>query len=180
MSFNWNPPPFQYRNGQIRHYQIRVTDVTANLIISSGTTQSTSWRVSSLHPHTSYQCTVAAVTVAQGPSATIVLQTKQSGKTLCGILRVLASCIIHNAMLSLLLKYSHCKWFTHTNCKWSATVTCTHSVIHIFFFHPKHPLLLPISIVKDQVQWAPPHCLSTGAPHLPSTGMGGFDTTTSM
>ena len=45
------------------------------------TTNNTQLTVSSLHPYSTYWCTVAAVTLAQGPPSTpIMLQTHQDGK----------------------------------------------------------------------------------------------------
>ena len=36
--------------------------------------------VSDLHPHTTYHCSVVAVTVAEGPSAEVSIQTLEAGK----------------------------------------------------------------------------------------------------
>ena len=53
-----------------------------------------------------------------------------------------------------------------------------HSYYQCTCFPPKHPPLLPR--VWEALQLAPPHCLSTGVPHLHNTGMEGFDTTKSV
>ena len=81
LSLYWSPPPSQHQNGRIRYYHINMTDEATN-ILASFKTPNTRWTVSSLHPYTRYHCGVAAVTVAQGPSAFITIQTNQSGTSL--------------------------------------------------------------------------------------------------
>ena len=81
LSLYWSPPPSQHQNGRIRYYHINVTDETTNTH-TSFRAYNTQWTVFSLHPYTSYLCGVAAVTVAQGPSAFITIQTNQSGTSL--------------------------------------------------------------------------------------------------
>ena len=78
LSLYWSPSPnYQNQSGRIRYYHINITDATTRRF----TTNNTQLTVSSLHPYSTYQCTVAAVTVAQGPPSTpITIQTYQDGK----------------------------------------------------------------------------------------------------
>jgi len=79
LSLSWSPPPSQHQNGRIRRYRIDMTDLITNTLSQFATTN-TRLTVSSLRPYTTYQCTVAAVTVAQSPlSAIIMVQTYQDG-----------------------------------------------------------------------------------------------------
>jgi len=56
-----------------------MTDLITNTLRQFATTN-TRLTVSSLRPYTTYQCTVAAITVAQSPlSAIIMVQTYQDG-----------------------------------------------------------------------------------------------------
>ena len=62
----WDPPPFEETNGVIQYYSIRVTELeTARLIdLRSNITRAT---FTNLHPYYTYQCIVAARTIALGP-----------------------------------------------------------------------------------------------------------------
>ena len=72
----WNPPPYQHQSGRIRNYRIRIMANTMRQF----TTTRTWLDVRSLHPYSTYWCTVAAVTVGQGPQSTpIMIQTYQDG-----------------------------------------------------------------------------------------------------
>jgi len=102
LSLYWSPPPSQHQNGRIRYYHINVTDEATN-ILASFKTPNTRWTVSSLHPYTRYHCGVAAVTVAQGPSAFITIQTNQSGTSLVQY-KFPSDCFRCNG--NLLLKYN--------------------------------------------------------------------------
>ena len=93
-----------------------MTDVITNALRQFVTT-STRLTVSSLRPYTTYQCTVAAFTVAQGPlSAIIVVQTYQDGTYMPAILRVenvamhlkVATSDLEGTDLSELAEISHC------------------------------------------------------------------------
>ena len=81
LSLYWSPLPSQHRNGRVRYYRVNITDVLTNAVrwfIARRTRLTASF----LHPYSTYRCTVAAVTVAQGPqSAPITIQTYQDGTT---------------------------------------------------------------------------------------------------
>ena len=76
LRLHWNPPPYQHQSGRIQNYRIRIMTNT----LRQFTTNRTWLDVSSLHPYSTYWCTVAAITVAQGPQSTpITVQTNQDG-----------------------------------------------------------------------------------------------------
>ena len=76
---SWDPPLLEDQNGIIRHYEVTLIALeTGEIHIRTSTTLSIT--VSSLRPYTTYNCTVAAETVATGPSTVgIVIQTLQTG-----------------------------------------------------------------------------------------------------
>ena len=85
ISLLWTEPDQHEQNGIIRHYLIYLipTDSSSLLVTSTHITSSssTSYSLSGLHPYTSYNITVAAVTVAPGPNSTEVLvQTEEDSK----------------------------------------------------------------------------------------------------
>ena len=80
---NWTLPPFQQQNGRIRNYHVNVLNVITNEL-TQFTTNNTQLTVSSLHPYSTYWCTVAAFTLAQGPqSIPVMIQTYQDSKFTC-------------------------------------------------------------------------------------------------
>ena len=85
ISLSWTEPDQHEQNGMIRHFLIYLipTDSSSLLVASTHITSSsfTSYSLSGLHPYTSYNITVAAVTVAPGPNSTEVLvQTEEDSK----------------------------------------------------------------------------------------------------
>ena len=67
---SWNPPDYYHQNGIITHYEILITEAETSTVVTY-TSFSTSLTVQSVHPAYTYQCTVAAVTVAgTGPFTT--------------------------------------------------------------------------------------------------------------
>ena len=91
LSLNWSPLPSQYHNGRVRNYHVNVLNAITN-DLTQFTTNNTQLTVSSLHPYSTYRCTVAAVTVAQGPqSIPIMIQTYQDGKFLYKVIKVQSS-----------------------------------------------------------------------------------------
>jgi len=94
LSLNWNPPPAHHHNGRIRNYRVNILNVITNELTQS-TTNNTQLTVPSLRPYSTYQCTVAAVTVAQGPPSTpVTIQTYQDGKFPCVVIQTQSS---HNS-----------------------------------------------------------------------------------
>ena len=63
---SWMPPPFEHQNGIIREYRLNITEMETGMVYRLVTT-ATSLTVPSLHPFYTYNCTVAAVTIAEGP-----------------------------------------------------------------------------------------------------------------
>ena len=80
VSFTWEAPPEEDRNGIIREYHINVTELETGRefqVVSS----TTSISVSSLHPYYTYQWAVSAFTIGEGPfSAIQSILTPQDGK----------------------------------------------------------------------------------------------------
>ena len=80
ISLRWNPPPVHLQNGNITHYEINITEQETGLVFGYSTTD-TSIDISSLHPDYTYDCVVAAFTVALGPySASISVRVLEAGK----------------------------------------------------------------------------------------------------
>ena len=63
---SWVPPPFEHQNGIIREYRVNITERETG-IGHHLTTAATSLTVPSLHPFYTYNCTLAAYTIAEGP-----------------------------------------------------------------------------------------------------------------
>ena len=77
LSLQWDEPVLRHRNGIILRYQVnlvaRETSHTYEVFTRSVT-------VTSLHPYYTYNCTVSAITVAPGPSSSVIsVQTYQDG-----------------------------------------------------------------------------------------------------
>lgn len=81
----WNPPPFEETNGVIQYYSIQVTELeTARLIdLRSNMTRAV---LTNLHPYYTYQCIVAASTIALGPyTDPITIQLLEEGKAILSV-----------------------------------------------------------------------------------------------
>jgi len=75
----WNPPPRATTNGIITEYRINITEhnTTREYAFLS---YATGFSVPGLHPNYIYECSISAVTVAEGPySTSIVIQTPEDG-----------------------------------------------------------------------------------------------------
>ena len=78
---SWTPPPEDSQNGIIRSYVVNITRVDAVNDVMVHSTTASSLIVGGLEPFTSYQCSVAAVTINQGPfTISVVVQTLEDGK----------------------------------------------------------------------------------------------------
>ena len=79
-SVHWIPPYTRNQNTSIQQYRITVhnkeEDNTTNIDRVSGT----AYQLTSLHPNYHYTVTVVAVTNANGPNASIDLQTSEDGE----------------------------------------------------------------------------------------------------
>ena len=81
--FNWEPPTFGDQNGQIRFYKIAVFDIILqDQIIVTVEPEQNQFLVDMLHPYRSYDCRIAAVTVATGPYSTAITITTHEDGTL--------------------------------------------------------------------------------------------------
>ena len=79
ISFTWDPPLPQYRNGIIRRYLLVLEseEFESNIGVYSTDTNIT---VTNLHPYTLYECTISAETVMIGPeSDTELARTHEAG-----------------------------------------------------------------------------------------------------
>ncbi len=78
----WEPPPRDLINGVLRYYHVTVYNII-NLSVYNELIDADSRLdviVNELHPYYSYNCTVAAVTVAEGPLTSAVVMTLEDGK----------------------------------------------------------------------------------------------------
>jgi len=82
LSLSWGSPPTDQQNGAIRHYMVLIMDVTNQTswdIRVNGTTTT----ITGLNPFFTYNCSVAAITVATGPASfSVVITLPQSGRKL--------------------------------------------------------------------------------------------------
>ena len=79
---SWVLPPFEHQNGIIREYRVNITERETGRTYYL-TTAATSLTVPSLHPFYTYDCKVAAFTIAQGPySEKLSITMPEDGKSL--------------------------------------------------------------------------------------------------
>ena len=79
IQLSWDPLPSALQNGIIRHYRVTILDIAGQARVIN--TTETSVNVAALNPFTMYTCTVAAETIAVGPSTLPVqIVTPQDGK----------------------------------------------------------------------------------------------------
>ena len=79
IQLSWDPLPSALQNGIVRQYTVTILDIAGEARVI--TTTATSMNVSALNPFTMYTCTVAAETIAVGPSTLPVqVVTPQDGK----------------------------------------------------------------------------------------------------
>lgn len=77
---SWSSPPPEDHNGLIRHYVVRCTELETGAVFQHLAVNVTERVVDTLHPFYSYSCTIAAVTVAEGPfSSSVTVATEQDG-----------------------------------------------------------------------------------------------------
>ena len=85
----WSPPPISEQNGIVRSYTINTTEVETGRV-QGFIVMNTTIVLTDLHPYYQYICTVAAYTVALGPTARITLRTLEAGEII--ITRVIPYC----------------------------------------------------------------------------------------
>ena len=72
----WHPPDGAFHNGIIRHYVVNIVDVnTSESINITSTTSQPILNIGSLLLGREYACSVAAVTVSQGPFSEVIFFT---------------------------------------------------------------------------------------------------------
>ena len=77
---SWDPLPLALQNGIVRQYIVTIVDIAGYERVIN--TTATSVNIAALNPFTMYTCTVAAETIAVGPSTSPVqLVTPQDGKS---------------------------------------------------------------------------------------------------
>ena len=80
---SWEAPEAVSINGVLRHYSLSVWEHTSNTVLLDGIEidpASIESVVSFLAPFVLYECSVSAVTIAQGPSAVLQVRTATEGK----------------------------------------------------------------------------------------------------
>ena len=83
IALSWNPPPDEFLNGILRQYQIEVVEEDTPREFSVNTS-SNQYLLSSLHPFYTYDISVTATTVGNGPfSDSIDITTHQDGEMQC-------------------------------------------------------------------------------------------------
>ena len=82
LSLSWNPPRFDQQNGVIRYYTLYITDVTSGNSSWQLTSNSTRITVPNLQPFFTYNITISAFTVGEGPvSDPLVVTLPQDGQS---------------------------------------------------------------------------------------------------
>ena len=77
---SWNPPPAELWNGQITEYRIDILELDTDRELSY-TSMTTSILIQFLHPFYTYECSVSAYTVDEGPYSEIInVTTLEDGK----------------------------------------------------------------------------------------------------
>ena len=80
IQLSWDPLPLALQNGIVRQYIVTIVDIAGDARVIN--TTATSVNIAALNPFTMYTCTVAAETIAVGPSTLPVqLVTPQDGKS---------------------------------------------------------------------------------------------------
>ena len=83
---SWEPPLPEEQNGILRRYVITLLSVETDEIVTTSAI-GTNMTVSGLIPFTTYQCRVAAETIAAGPrTEAVLIKTSEDSKYLCNTL----------------------------------------------------------------------------------------------
>ena len=79
----WSAPLPEEQNGRITSYRITITELEGGVVLERTARASDSLLiVDSLRPYFTYQCSIAAFTIAIGPEATADVTTLQTGKAI--------------------------------------------------------------------------------------------------
>ena len=80
LSLSWLPPLEGTQNGIIRSYIVHIREVDTDQLSYYNSTE-TMLVVGPVHPYYNYECSVAAVTISQGPfSDTFLVETPEDGE----------------------------------------------------------------------------------------------------
>ena len=80
ITLNWQPPSEENLNGVVRFYYVFVTELESGSSYRENST-TTNYLVENLHPFYTYTLSVAAVTVAVGPTSdSIIVQTSETSE----------------------------------------------------------------------------------------------------
>ena len=79
----WDPPPEENHHGVIRGYRVYVTEIDTGRELQFSTDDSeTEIIVENLHPYYLYNCSVAAITIAESPHRAVIgVRTAEAGTT---------------------------------------------------------------------------------------------------
>ena len=78
VKLQWSPPAASQQNGIVEHYTLQFSEYENGSAVQY-TTTGLFYTFHSLHPHYTYSCAIAAVTVDSGPAQPIVFQMPQDG-----------------------------------------------------------------------------------------------------
>jgi receptor-type tyrosine-protein phosphatase Q len=67
IELEWEPPPPQHQNGEIVSYTLLCSEIDSDGMVTKHISTTTTITITGLHPYYTYNCSVAAVTVGQGP-----------------------------------------------------------------------------------------------------------------
>ena len=85
----WTAPLPEEQNGVIVSYRITVTDVESREVVQQTSSSASLLIVDSLNPYHTYQCSIAATTIAVGPEAFVEVTTFQEGNYFLQVLHSL-------------------------------------------------------------------------------------------
>ena len=79
---DWDPPPEDQHHGELQEYRITVNEIeTSTSLLVSSDPDVTEATIGPLHPYYTYDCTILAVTVGEGPPSTVItVRTEEDGK----------------------------------------------------------------------------------------------------
>ena len=79
---DWDPLPLNQQFGELREYRITVNELeTNNTMQLSSAPDVTEATIGPLHPYYTYNCSILAVTVGEGPPSTVItVRTAEDSK----------------------------------------------------------------------------------------------------
>ena len=79
---DWDPPSMDQHHGELSQYRVTVNEVeTSTSLLVSTDANVTDVILGPLHPYYTYECTIIAVTVGEGPSSTVItVRTEEDGR----------------------------------------------------------------------------------------------------